>query len=193
MKRFKNEKGTLTLETAICLPIFFFMFLSIFGFFGFIAARNQIRHALIQSVKSLSMDSYINEKISSSTKDDFVFWDSLGDIVVDIARSGNDPYFSSRTNWYHNASGTDIVKKRFIGYLSGGNETQAQSTLKALGVDNGLSGMTFKYTVTDGVLTVTVDYKLSSWFDFAEIGTFDMNETASAKMWGYDKSNDGSS
>lgn len=189
MKRSKFEEGTLTLETALALPIFFFIFLSIFGFFGFIAARNQVRHALIQSVKSLSMDSYINEQISSTDKDDFVFWKNLPDLVMDIARSGNNEYYSSRSNWYSNTSGKDVIKKRFIGYISGGDESKAQESLKAMGVDNGINGMTFNYTVTDGDLTVTVSYKLHNWFDFAGIGTFDMEETATAKMWGYNKSN----
>ena len=191
MKRLFHEKGSLTLETALVLPIFFFMFLGVFCFFGFIAARNSIHHALIQSAKSLSMDSLLNEDVESAAEKETVFWGDFSDMIYDLVRLDNDPYYSSSTDWYKNSSSTSVVKKRFIGYLSGSGteaEAAAQKKLETLGVVDGLDGINFEYSVSDGELEITATYELKVWIDFFGLTSFQMEDTVSARMWGFDDS-----
>ena len=201
----KRDKGSLTLETALVLPFFFFMFLFIFGYVGVLSARNQIRHALIQATKSLSMDSYITENTESLFENDGILggeagdklhlWEGLGDLVMEVLRP-TDPYFSSRNNWYGNSgaasqdnSNVSVVKTRFVSFVSGGGwfgESEANERLKTIGVVNGLNGMDFEYFVDNsGNLKVTVRYSLCSWFDFMGYGGIPMEDSAYAKMWGY--------
>lgn len=190
-----RETGSLTLETALILPLFFFMFMFIIGYFGVISARNTISHALIQATKSLSLDSYASESFVSlgySEEDGITFWNSLSDLVADIIRANPDPYFANKDKWYTSNSNTEVIKKRFIGYLVGseGNPTDnANKKLKSLGVENGLDGMTFEYAVVDGDLKVTVNYKINSYFNFFGLGSTSVKQTTMAKMWLYDKTN----
>ena len=186
MHTFSKNRGSITLETAIVLPFFLFAFLMVFSMFPIISARNQISHALIQATKSLSMDSYIQEKVSYRSESDENFWGGLADIASDIYRSNvyGDQYFSSQTDWYATTTATDVVKDRFIGFLTGGNTTSADEVLKGLSVKDGLSGMTFEYAVNDGELTVTIKYQLQYMFDFAELGEIPMEQSVSTQMWG---------
>ena len=189
MKRLFHEKGSLTLETAIVLPIFFFMFMGVFCFFGYIGARNEIHHALIQSAKSLSMDTILNENVESLNENKAGFWETFADLVIDIIRIDTDEYYSTSTDWYKNSSSTEIVKKRFIGYLTGSeSDTVAQDKSEKLGVVDGLEGVNFQYSVTDGELEITATYELKIWFDFFGLTSFPMQDTVCAKMWGFDDS-----
>lgn len=65
MKRENTEKGSVTIEAAIILPIFCALFMALNGFFFVFNAQNQIAHALVQSATSLGMDSYANNQIAS--------------------------------------------------------------------------------------------------------------------------------
>ncbi len=181
----------MTLETALVLPIFFFFFLGIFGFFGFIAARNQIHHALIQSAKSLSTDSYMVEKVDTIGSADFHWWENLSDMATDIYRAQFDQNYTSRTKWYDSNSNTDVVKKRFIAYLTGsGSDKEAQEKLETIGVKNGLKGIVFEYQVVNGDLIITLKYDLHLWVDLFGIVNIPMEDTVRAKMWGLDKGED---
>lgn len=190
-----REKGSLTLETALVLPLFFFMFMFVIGYFGVISARNTISHALIQATTSLSLDSYANESfehLSITEEDGLTFWNSIADMVVDIFRFNADPYYASKDKWYKSNSKTDVVKKRFIAYLVGSDSdavNKANKKLKSLGVENGLDGMSFKYTVVDGDLKVTINYKINSYFNFFGLGSTSVEQSTMAKMWKYDDTN----
>ena len=58
MKQRKKQSGSVTLETAIILPIFVIMFMAVIGLFRVVVAQNQMTHVLVQTTKSLSLDSY---------------------------------------------------------------------------------------------------------------------------------------
>ena len=190
-----REKGSLTLETALILPLFFFMFMFIIGYFGVISARNTISHALIQATTSLSLDSYANEsfeRLGYNEEDGITLWNSIADIAADLIRGTPDPYFANKDRWYKSNSNTDVVKKRFIGYLVGsdGDATdKANKKLKSLGVENGLNGMSFEYAVVEGDLKITVKYKINSYFNFFGLGSTSVEQSTMAKMWKYDKTN----
>ena len=189
MKRDFNEKGSMTLETALLLPIFFFMFLFVFGFFGFISARNQIHHALIQSAKSLSMDSYFTENVASAAESGTKFWEGFGDMIYDLVRLDNDPYYASSSDWYKRTTSTSVVEMRFVGFIAGSEgEEAAQKRLKSIGVEDGLDGIDFEYSVSDGDLEITAKYNLQVWFNFFGVGSFPMEDTVTVKMWGFDES-----
>lgn len=181
-----NEKlkGSITLETSIVLPIFIFIFLFIYGLFSVVSAQNQMTHALVQSSKSLSLDSYLTENVDSAAEAGTNFWGGLSDLVLDIVRLNNNEYFSSSTDWYKaDNQNIEVIRKRFIGYLAGGDEVAAREKLNDLGIVNGLDGITFEYKVEDEVLTVTIKYEIQYWFDFMGMGKIPMEQTIKTRLW----------
>ena len=58
-----RERASVTLEAAIILPIFCFLFMALNGVFFVFSAQNQVMHTLVQTANSLSLDPYWNEKI----------------------------------------------------------------------------------------------------------------------------------
>ncbi|MGE9976330.1 TadE/TadG family type IV pilus assembly protein [Coprococcus catus] len=178
-----KQRGSTTLETSIVLPIFIFIFLFIFGLFSIVSAQNQMTHALIQSTKSMSLDSYITESVDSAAEAGTKFWGGLSDAVMDIVRIGNDEHFTSSTDWYKTNKGADIAKKRFVGYMSGGDEDAAKEKLKNLGIVNGLDGVNFEVQVEGEELTVTMKYEIQYWFDFFGTGRIPMEQTVKSRLW----------
>ncbi len=184
MKAYENQRGSVTLETSIVLPIFIFLFLFIYGLFSVIAAQNQMTHALVQSTKSLSLDSYLTENVESAGEAGTKFWGGLSDMVLDIVRLNNNEYFSSQTDWYKSEDGNpDIAEKRFVGYLTGGDESAADEKLKDMGIVNGLDGVTFTTKVEGELLTVTIKYEIQYWFDFFGMGKIPMEQTIKSRLW----------
>jgi hypothetical protein len=187
----KNEKGVITLEASIVVPIFVFIVLFFYGFFMFFSGEMTMSHALIQSAESLSLDPYATERLGENTVE------SGGDLVTAIYSSlttDENSYFSSSEKWYSGENQNlllDTVKKRYIGYLSGGDDNNSQATeakadkfLKDIGVQNGLSGLDFSETKIEGnVLTITIKYKQEFIFDFQGLAAFDRQQTISITLW----------
>ena len=62
----KNERGSVTLEASLVLPIFIFIFLFCYGILMMFSGQQLISHALLQSAESLSLDSFASEKIGDT-------------------------------------------------------------------------------------------------------------------------------
>lgn len=189
IKKKRCKKGTVVIETAIALPAFFFMFLAIYGLFVVFLARNEVRHALTQTAKSLSMDSYVLEKVDTTGEGGNAIANSFTEVATMFIRwITTDDYFSARTKWYqsdNSSTGQGIIRDRFIGFVSGGDETEANKYLKNLRVKDGVDGFTFEYHITDGVMTLQVDYTVEFWFHLFGLEDIPMSETYTVKMWGY--------
>lgn len=182
----KYERGSLTLEMSIVLPIFIFMFLFIFGTINIIHAQNKISHAMIQAIKSASLDPYLNERDESYAKKSSHMWADFKDFVNDlIVRSGVDnSFFASKSDWYKiNSFDPTVISERFVGYFSGGDLEKADGTLRNLGIKNGLEGMHFSVVVYDNVMTVTIKWDINYWFDFWGIGKIPMEQTYKQRLW----------
>ena len=95
-----KEKGSVTLETTIVLPIFLFLFLFLYGLFSLVNAQNQITHALVQATKSMSLDPYLSSKIDVPGLDNTVTFGSLNEALVSLIRVNEDPHFCAKRVWY---------------------------------------------------------------------------------------------
>lgn len=184
MKKCQSEKGSITLETSIILPLFIFMFLFINGLFGIVSVQNQMTHVLVQSAKSLSLDAYLLENIESAYEQKTRFWGSCTDLILDFVRIDTDPYFASTLDWYNSEEGNpEVARKRFVGYLTGGDETAAHEKLENLGIVDGMDGMDFEMVVDDEVVTLTVKYEIQYWFDFWDMGRIPMEQSIKFRLW----------
>lgn len=180
--RSKSDSGTVILETSIVLPLFMLVILFIYGLFSITSAQNQMTHALIQSSKSLSLDPYLTEHIDSASEAD-TFWSSLGSMVLDFARLSNDKHFSSSDDWYKGSGDASLAKDRFVGFLTGGDETAADKKLKDLGIVNGLSGITFDMKIAGEDMTITMKYEIQFWVDAFDLGKIPMEQSITTKLW----------
>ena len=71
MFRFKkNERGAVSLEACIVLPIFIFVLMFFYGLMVFFSGHQLLSHSLIQSAESLSLDPYATEQLKIS-------WDEM--------------------------------------------------------------------------------------------------------------------
>lgn len=179
VKKFKEmERGALILETSLVLPIFILLIAFLYGIFVIVLAQNVVSHALIQATDSLALDAYLNEQVNSfNTLTES--YNGLSDAGIDIVRMGNDPYFSS----IEDEVSVENARKRFIGYLSGGDEQLASTMLKQLSVVDGLSGMVFQTEKNGENLTIIVSYEIQYCVDFGGLGKIPMKQKMTAQLW----------
>lgn len=185
-EEYRSERGSLILETTIVLPFFIIAIVFVMGIFNIVQAQNQMTHTLVQMATSMSMDSYLNEKVNSLSESNPQLT-GLDDIFIELKRGAlaEDPYFSSKADWY-SETGTganEVARKRFIGYLTGGDEDKAIERLEALGVVDGLSGVEFEVKTEGDDVTITIKYTLQFWADFYGIGKIPMEQSIKVKKW----------
>lgn len=176
-----TQKGVITLEACISVLSFMMLMLLFAGFFRMFMAQNLTAHAVLETAQSLSLDAYSAEKIGSGN------WGSVGELINNLFDYINNDDFSSYQDWYSDdadAAVKDIVRTRFIAYLSGGDKTAADMLLKRLNVENGVDGIDFSGTcVKDGVLYVTLRYQLKYDFKIGNLGKVEVYQKACAKIW----------
>jgi hypothetical protein len=182
MKSFRSKDGSVTLEAAIILPIFIFIFLSIFGLFGMINARQEITRAMVQVGKSMSLDPYATEMLEKSSDTRFRQVEQI--IMNQVRKAASQEKYSDITRWYSGGNPSEVARNRFIGYFAGGDEDLADEKLKWMGVEGGLGGLDIKGEVSGNELTITTEYKLKFLFDFIQAGDLGQVKTTSTHwLW----------
>ena len=66
----KRERGSITVEAALFLPLFFFAFLSIYNLIYFARAQLLVQYAADQAVKEVAQYTYILDKVGILEKMD---------------------------------------------------------------------------------------------------------------------------
>ena len=185
MKQCEKQRGSLTLETAIVLPIFFLLILFVYSLFGIYSAHNQMSHALVQASKSLAMDPYLYEETELAGETTTKFWGGLDDVGLNVFRMDNDPYFMALTDWYNKLESSEyVIRNRFIGYLTGGDEQAAEEKLNGLRIVNGLNGVDFDAQIVgDDQLQITMKYTIKMLFNFWDYGEMPVEQTVQVKLW----------
>ena len=153
MRRIQIENGSITLETSIILPLFIIVFLFVNGLFAIVSVQNQMTHVLVQSAKSLSLDSYLLENIESAGEEKTKFWGSFTDMVLDFVRLDTDLYFSSILDWYNSPDGNpEVARKRFVGSKS--NKADIMFNMEPMGtVEDGLQFVVYDHITGEIVST----------------------------------------
>jgi len=103
-----RERASVTLEAAIILPIFCFLFMALNGVFFVFSAQNQVMHTLVQTANSLSLDPYWNEKTGVENP-------NVSIILQNFERSiTQDKSFSSTESWHKNETvSSGVLEDRF--------------------------------------------------------------------------------
>lgn len=175
----KKERGSMTLEASIVVPIFISVMLLVNGFFIFFMGQQMMSNALIQSAKSLSYDPYATQRTES---DDSNFIAELIPTLYDAFNAGGGDYVLSN-DWWEEASIEDVVKERFLLYLS---PTDSNDLLATFGIKNGIDGLDFSESeYADGVLTIKMKYTQEFVFNMLDLASFDDSMQVKVKMFEY--------
>jgi len=175
-----------TLEACVALLIFMTIMIFLLGLFQMSMAQGATAHAVMQASSSLSIDAYATEKLYKAT-----WTDGLGSLIGKgivkwgFGSAGENPYFLTEEKWYGGAKPSpDVLKMRFVGYLTGGDEAEAETFLKSVRVVDGLEGLDFSGSeVINGDLYYTLKYKLQFAFSVGDIGTINDKQTAVSRLW----------
>lgn len=171
-----RERASVTLEAAMILPIFCFLFMALNGVFFVFSAQNQVMHTLVQTANSLSLDPYWNEKISLENTSVSTILQRFERYVV------RDQSFSSAESWHKNETvSSDVLEDRFYSYFTGdGNKISAYTKLKKLGV---VGNMDLSGTVNNGDLTLLAKYKMQFWFNPFKTKPLDLSQKVKVHLW----------
>lgn len=154
----------MTLEACIVMPLFIMIMLLLNGAFVMFIGQQYVTHTLIQCTKSLAMDPYAVDKVTSNEGDE------LADMFIDIAAGDH----ISSDKWYETGSGdvSSIVKDRFVTYLKG-TRSEADELLKVVGIESGVSGLDFSGCVVEnGMVTVSLKFEQHYVYDAFDLSPF---------------------
>ena len=183
-------KGSITLEASLVVPIFVIIMMFFYGIMMMFSGEELIAHSMLQSGKSLALDSYANGnnsavEINETIKNMKEIFNKLGVSEVD-----NSEYFSTTEQWYKDETkiGRE-VKKRFLGFLSGGDKERADSLLKVVGVDGGIDKIDFNesYIDEDSDLHLIINYDQTFLFDLNGKVSFKRKKEVVTHMWNFEK------
>ena len=172
-----KERASVTLEAAIILPIFCFLFMALNGVFFVFSAQNQVMHALVQTANSLSLDPYWNEKTGVENP-------NVSNMLQNFERSiTQDKSFSSTESWHKNETvSSGVLEDRFYSYFTGdGNKLSAYTKLKKLGV---VGNMELSGTVNNVDLSLVAKYKMKFWFNLFKTEPLDLSQKVKVHLWG---------
>ena len=186
MNRIKrDEKGVIALEASVSLTLFIFIVLLLYSFFIIFEAQYSIEHALLESGKSMALESYAISKVIEK-KDKWYTAGDIGSIIaaMGLGKSAIGNNYSSYTTWYASEELTaEEAKRRVEAYLGG---TEADSYLKRLKVKDGINGLNFAGTkVEGGDLVIKVKFTCNTIFDFPafELDHIDFSLSVRSAMW----------
>lgn len=177
MKR--EERGSMTLEACMVVPIFIALMLLVNGLFIFFLGQEVMQNALIQSAKNLAFEPYATQRIKG---EDTSFIAEIVQGAYDFFDAGGGDYVSS-SEWYEEDSIEEVVKDKFLLYLSPVNSDEL---LKRFGVKDGASGIDFSgSSIKDGVLTVKMSFTQEFVFDAMDLASFEDSMQVKVKLFEY--------
>lgn len=183
----KDERGMITLEASVSVLTFLILMLFMSSLFVMFMAQNVTAHVALQTSESLSLDVYSIESLMKEDGKIGSVGDNLGQFITKLfGSSDNNPYFVTNNRWYAKESTTvpETVKKRFLGYLAGGDDVKADELLKNMNVVNGWDGLDFSESyVANDTLYIVLKYELEYDFNMFNVGTVEVEQRTCSKLW----------
>lgn len=185
--RKQSKKGAITLEACVSVLSFLILMLLLSSLFVMFMAQNITSHVVLQTSQSLSLDVYSTEKLMVSSGSIGSIGEYLGQFISNMCGSAdNNPNFVTNDKWFDDDSENiePTVKKRFIGYLTGGDEGKADEFLENLNVVDGLDGLDFSESyVSNDTLYIVLKYELQYDFNIWSVGTVEVEQKTCSKLW----------
>jgi hypothetical protein len=184
--------GAITVEACVTVTLFMMLMFIFFGFFLMFTAQSMVAHTAMQTAESLAMDAWQIQKLQLNGWDDASVGRLISDWLIEVSGQTEEmsPNFVSEVEWWDSGMKLEnAVSRRFLGYLTGGDETVAAKLIKAVKINsktpNWLTSFDFSESkIVNGDLYVTVKYKLDYMFQIwgLENGV-DVKQTAVSHLW----------
>lgn len=186
--RDRKEMGVITLEACVVVVLFLVLTLFLSSLFYMFMAQNVTAHAVLQTSESLSLDVYATNKLTVSGSSKKKIQGTVGEFIVGLfGNSEDNPYFVTDDRWFESKNGEEIsqiVKTRFIGYLTGADEEKAEHFLAALNVKDGLDGLDFSESyIENGTFYIVLKYELQYNLNIWHMKDVEVRQTTSSKLW----------
>lgn len=188
-----SDQGVITLEACVSVLSFLILMLFLSSLFVMFMAQNLTGHVVLQTSQSMAMDVYRTDSLIREEGKVVSIGAAMTEFITKmVGSSDEDPYFITDERWYQTKDGEDpdsavvaeAVKKRFLGYISGGDETKADELLKSMNVVNGLDGLDFSgCKVESKNLYVVVKYELEYDFNLWNAKPLQVEQTSCSKLW----------
>lgn len=188
-----DEKGLLSLEACVSVTIFLFLMLFLYSFFTIFEARNEIGHVVLSASNSMAVDAFENTKLGNGG--------NMGQIIYNLyglaVNSDND--FTDYRQWYDDSVEEDndgnkslsntfseVIKDRFVAYLTSGKSEDANEILKKYKVKDGIDGLDFSGSYIDsskGDFYLKVKYTLEYDYNPFGLNGLEFEQSACSKLW----------
>lgn len=141
-------------------------------------ARNEVAHTLLTTSDSLALDGFANESVKDSSAQGLLY--KLYGKMAD----SNGTYIET-DKWYDDEKQVQqTVKTRFLAYLSGGDETEADRILEELNIVGGFDGLDFSKCKVDGDdIYLEVSYTLQYEFQVFGLDELEFRHSCTSKLW----------
>lgn len=183
--RHNDTSGVMAIEACISLTLFMIIMYALYSMVTLFSAQSIIGHALSESCQSLALENY------SASKSDGAW--SVSQLPASLVRlfstsPERDDLFTNDENIGKADDTTvqNLSKTRFAAFL-GGDVENADTILRALGVQGGLDGMDFSKTAVKGSdLTMSVTYKIALLIraDAFHLGVYTTTQSVCSRLWG---------
>ena len=184
----KEKEGSMTIEACLCLTLFMFFILFLYSFFSVFEAQMKIHHTLLQTAQSLSLDAVATDGLTGNILEGEV--STLYQVATTIGfnAANKNPEFVSPEKWYKDENDIpNVVKERFVAYLTGGDSGTADELLKSYRIEKGLSGLDFSASKidSDGNIVLKVKYSVQFMFDYKAFGMepIEFTNSAVSRKW----------
>ena len=192
MKEKKNkESGLLSLEACIAVTLFIFLMLFMYSFFVFFEARNMMAHVMLSTSNSMALDAFENSKLGGE--------DTLASVFRQLYGSATNDWngFTDHRQWFvdsavtddegnttQSAEFSDVIRTRFLSYLSNGDEDEANRILNGYHIKNGITGLDFsKSYIESDNLYLIANYTLEYEFQVFGFDSVQLEQKVCSKLW----------
>lgn len=173
----KTEKGYLTVEATISLTTFLFFMMFLMNFGQIYQVQTYMLHGLAQTGKNLAFSSYEYKNETMVSKVENIAQFVLEKLKLPIPQKG-----SIKLRW----KGEDYPQavKQTFQYCVGKNAQNLDSTLKSLGLSQGIQSIKFSDTKKEGDdLHIKASYKVDLIFPFFGIQSIELNHQMVCRLW----------
>lgn len=141
----------------------------------------------------MAADAFQNNKLGNSGNMGQVIYELYGEIT------NSDNGFTDYRQWYKDATEDDgagnkklsntfseVIKERFVAYLTSGKLSDANEILKKYKVKNGIDGLDFSGSYVDsskGDLYLKVKYTLEYDYNPFNLSGLEFEQSACSKLW----------
>lgn len=169
------EAGLLSLEASITLTIFMFLMFFLYSFFVVFEARNEMAHVLLATADSLALDAYESKELGESG--------TVSQVIYGLYKkipNGSNGFTEPGVAYTQ-----DVIRTRFLAYLTGGGDIGEEELLRRYHVKGGVSGLDFSGSYVDDRdnLHLSLKYTLEYEFHVFNGGEVSFEQSVCSKLW----------